>query len=417
MISLAEQNDNSWLYQPSFEIEKKSVGENSNKKNLKRIFSKLNPFDAKAISKLPHDLEKLVIKRSAWKLDNDDIENFTSRIKRLKSLHIEGTEIDLPAKSLYPILKANQQITKLLANDSNIDGYSLKIIPHKMIETISLSYCELLNSSELIDFLKNNPQLKNLQLSHTLITKEVAIAIAKYCSQLEVLELSNSAEIEEGDFIKLAHQCSQLKEIHVSSATAFSDRVLIEFLQSCPGLNKIDARYTEISDLALKEISGLKRPIKMLCINGCEKISCDGVEEVLKASHETLEILRFHSQKINERIITLLEIYRPPLIEFNLTSMHYHFEGMLIPGSPKAAVLLNIIEILSKPISRIKDMTISNFAEINYDTLLELKKICQTVERIQLSSEQLMKMAGSNKNISTFCEKFEKEFKIKLNYY
>ncbi|MBA2368079.1 MAG: hypothetical protein H0V82_03540 [Candidatus Protochlamydia sp.] len=383
------------------------------KKNLKRTFTSLNPFDANALSNLPPDLEKLVIRGYAWELNSDEaLQSFTSPIKRLKKLHVEGTTMDLPTKSLNPILKANQQIIELLANNSNIDGASLKMIPNNILETITLSYCELLSCSELIEFLKNNPQIKNLQLSHTLVTKDVAVAIATYSSQLEILELSNSKQIEEDDFIKIAHHCSKLREIYVSCAAAFSDRVLIEFLQSCPGLNKIEATSTDIGDPSLRKILDLKRPIKMLRINRCN-ISCDGLEGVLKVSRDTLEILDFSSPNVDKRIIKLLETYRPPLINLNLSGMHDHF----FTAKPKVSVLLNTIKILSEPICRIKDVTTWNFEDFNRDTLEELMKICPTIERIYLSTGQLMDLAGSYEGINVFCEKFEKEFKIELSNY
>ncbi|MBA3236837.1 MAG: hypothetical protein H0T62_00615 [Parachlamydiaceae bacterium] len=182
--------------------EKEIISPDSNpRKNLKRTFSKANPLTANALQQLPADLEELIANGLAWQLKSDsDIKKLTCTIKRLKTLCIYGTEEGLSAKDLRAILKANLQIEKLLASNSNIDNKALNAVPKNTIESISLHYCEKLSSQELIDFLVNNKQLKNLQLSHTLVTKDVAIAIAQHCSQLEVLELTHSTEIQEEDY-------------------------------------------------------------------------------------------------------------------------------------------------------------------------------------------------------------------------
>ena len=221
-------------------------------------------------------------------------------------------------------------------------------------------------------------------------------------------------DISEECFIKIACNCPQLEEIKVYSSKAFTDRVLIAFLDHCKNLKKISADFTEVGDPSLKKIASLKIPMQTLHLVECKNISSGAVEEVLKTSKDSLKVLVINCRNINHRILDLLCIYHPPLVYFDFDNMRYHL-GDNVYIHPNAVELLSVIQSLSKPIPRIKEMVIWNFHDIDFSVLKKLVDFCPTIKRIHVSTGQMMDIASSfGQEVEEFREKFRVEFGVEL---
>src|SRR6202007_3303351 len=72
----------------------------------KRTFSRETPLTNSSLTELSPDLEVLSAQGLSWQLnESKDIEEFTTRIKRLKTLNVNLTFDTLPSKSLTEVLK------------------------------------------------------------------------------------------------------------------------------------------------------------------------------------------------------------------------------------------------------------------------------------------------------------------------
>ncbi|MBA3238834.1 MAG: hypothetical protein H0T62_10895 [Parachlamydiaceae bacterium] len=390
--------------QTSIPVEKRLPIETKIKK-----FSRQDPLIINALSTLSPDLEVLIAQDTAWQLK--DVHEFTHRIKRLKTLDVGSTSPELPSNHLTDVLKANQLIKNLIVPDSELDSSGLKSLSPLLTESLNIRGCDNLSAEDVINFLSKSSQIKELRLNRSIATSEVADAIAKYCPQLEFLDFSEAEGISEISYLRIARNCLNLKEIYFQCSENFSDVVLMEFLEKCPQLTKINVNYTDVTDVSLHKINQLNRAIHSISLTKCKNITRNGLEALLKVSKDSLEILDMEGIEMDLWMIDLLRTYHPPLTCFNLMSMKRY--GSL----PLARVLLEIIEQLSYPISRIQQINIKNFSYVDYDALHKLREYCPTIKEIYATRQQIWEFAKSQGLEETlFQKKFEEDFKVKILY-
>jgi hypothetical protein len=398
-------------YQPNRDhkhISSREGAQKSPNQNKRKIFSREAPLTNQSLLELSSDVEELVARGSAWQLAS--VDEFTKRIKRLKTLDVRLTGPLLSSSNLNGILKTNQLIKNLAGADSFLDASCLNALCAKSIESLNLRSCDLLSPSDVVNFLSRTAQLKELFLTGSLATPEVAIAISKYCPQLEVLDFSNAVNIPESFYLKIAQNCPRLRKISVSCSDHFSDCVLIEFLEKCTGLVKINACRTEITDASLYKIETLNRHIQTINISCCKNITKKGLESLLRVSKDSLEDLNVNGMDIGLWILDLLCTYHPPLGTLNLMSMEDH------GSSPRAALLLKTIKKLSLPNPRIREMKIANFHGVDYEVLKKLITLCPTVKAIYASSGQLGDFAEScGVDEEAFRKKFQEECGVSVS--
>ncbi len=374
-----------------------------------RQFSRQDPLIISALSTLSPDLEVLVARDTAWQLK--DVNEFTHRIKRLKTLDVGLTSPLLLSNHLTDVLKANQLIKNLIVPDSELDSSGLKSLSPLLTESLNIRGCDNLSPEDVINFLSKSSQIKELRLNRSIATSEVADAIAKYCPQLEFLDFSEAEGISEISYLRIARNCLNLKEIYFQCSENFSDVVLTEFLAKCNELTKINVNYTDVTDISLHKINELNRAIHSISLTSCKNVTRSGIEALLKVSKDSLEILNMDGIEMDLWMIDLLRTYHPPLTCFNLRSMKDY--GML----PSAELLMEIIEQLSFPIPKIQKINIKNFSYVDYDVLHELREHCPTIKEIYASRQQIWEFANSQGLEETlFQKKFEEDFKVKILY-
>ncbi|KAI3940813.1 hypothetical protein MKW98_030132 [Papaver atlanticum] len=101
------------------------------------------------------------------------------------------------------------------------------------------------------------PRLTNISLKHTQITDKGLDALAKYCSSLETVDLTNCQSSTDKDLEALAKSCSSLKHVTLSGCRSITDSGLNVLLQNC-------------------------RELVSLCIYSCSKITGIGFSECPK---------------------------------------------------------------------------------------------------------------------------------------
>lgn len=399
------------IYQPNRShkhISSEDIAQTPPKQNKRKIFSGEDPLTNQSLLELSSDVEELIAEGAAWQLPS--VDEFTQRIKRLKTLNVPLTGPILSSNNLNSILRANQLIKNLAAADSRLDTLCLNALCVESLESLNLRGCDLLSPSDVVNFLSRTSRLKELYLTGSLATPEVAIAISKHCRQLELLDFSNAKNIPESSYLRIAQNCPRLREVCMSCSEHFSDRVLIEFLEKCIGLVKINACRTEVTNVSLYRIETLNRPIHAINVSCCKNITKEGLESLLRVSKDSLEDLNVNGMNIGYWILDLLAFYHPPLVTFNLMSMEDR------GSSPTAALLLKAVEKLSSPNPQIREMKIANFHGVNYEILKKLITLCPTVKVIYASSEQLGDFAeGCKLDEDGFQKKFQEEYGVSVS--
>ncbi|MBA3239135.1 MAG: hypothetical protein H0T62_12410 [Parachlamydiaceae bacterium] len=371
-------------------------------------FSRQEPLTKDTLLALSVDLEELVARGPSWQLK--EVDEFTHRIKRLKTLDLGLTRRVLPSNLLTEVLNANKLIKNLIVPDSNIDASGLNSLS-PLTESLNIKGCDYLSPDDVINFLSKSSQIKEVRLNRSLATAKVAEAIANHCPQLEILDFSEAVGISETSYLKIARKCPGLKEIFFYYSENFSDLVLTEFLEKCKELTKIHAANTNVTDIFLYKIGHLNRAIKKIDLSYCKNITRDGLEALLKVSKDSLENLLVGGVEMDLWMIDLLSTYHPPLTWFSFKSIKDY--GI----HPRASVLLKIIGELSCPVPRIQEINITNFSNVDYNVLTKLIDLCGTIKVVYANRQQIWDFAesqGLGQEEEPFQKKFEDEFGVKI---
>ncbi|KAI3951807.1 hypothetical protein MKW92_009205 [Papaver armeniacum] len=125
------------------------------------------------------------------------------------------------------------------------------------VQHLNLDYWPVYSNIELSIVFSWFPRLTNISLKNTRITDNGLDALAKYCSSLETVDLTNCHSITDKGLEALAKCCSSLIHVTLSGCRSITDSGLNFFLQNCGEL-------------------------RSLCINFCSKITGIGFSECPK---------------------------------------------------------------------------------------------------------------------------------------
>jgi Leucine-rich repeat (LRR) protein len=213
--------------------------------------------------------------------------------------------LDLPT-NLKDILRA-----KLLSSAVNQGHNVAAILPllvHQKVSRLDLSD---MNDLQDIGWLANCTRLTQLKLKSCLRNcNEIGDVFVKL-SQLQVLHLHYNADKITDEVLKsIADNCHNLRELDLGHSMQISDDG-IACLRQLTKLTCLNLSHTRVTDDGLARLFDQKSlRLTELRVDNCRNITDEGIEIVLEACQEHLNIFLFHAcPGTSDRSLTALQTF------------------------------------------------------------------------------------------------------------
>lgn len=214
--------------------------------------------------------------------------------------------LDLPA-NLKDILRR-----KLLSATNRHHRNAAKIVPilvHEKIKSLDLSDMEDVQD---ILWLSNCKHLIKLNLKSSLKNCNEIRDVFVNLSRLQVLHLHHNAQKITDEILRsIAKSCPNLRELDLGHSQAISDDG-IACLRQLGQLTCLNLSHTQVTDDGLARLLLDQKSLRLteLRVDNCPNITDEGIEIVLEACQEHLNIFLFHAcPRTSDRSLTALQTF------------------------------------------------------------------------------------------------------------
>lgn len=204
-------------------------------------------------------------------------ENFVKEVKMMNMMTVREWK-DIPVELLMQIVSLLDDQTVITASHV-CHGWRDSI--SFALTRLSLSWCRK-NMNNLV--LSLAPKFTNLQ---TLILRQdmpqlednAVEAVAQFCRDLQILDLSKSFKLTDRSLYAIALGCSDLTKLNISGCSSFSDKALSYLASLCRKLKILNlcGCVKAVSDTALQAIGHHCNQLQSLNLGWCEQVSDVGV--------------------------------------------------------------------------------------------------------------------------------------------
>ncbi|GJV74546.1 RNA-directed DNA polymerase, eukaryota [Tanacetum coccineum] len=213
----------------------------------------------------------------------------------------------------------------------------LDLITDVIVRTIA-QYCPLLVELELIDMPTSIPRSAD-DLS------DVGVQSLVGCRHLTSLSIIRKRQFVYATFTRTTHMgmiilsegCKGLESMRLHGFSGVDDAGVTSILNSYLNLKIFDIQDAfRLTDLAIKNVSMVHRPLVEFKLVSCSSITCQGVRELVTSS-TSLEVLDFHGCRIADSCLSNVSCLTS-LTSLNTGSTNVTNAGMAVLGKGNAPI-------------------------------------------------------------------------------
>ena len=274
--------------------------------------SKLTGTSVDLIAKHCSHLESLKC-LSLLDLSSSSFFEYLSKYGKMKDISFSGSSLYFSPSHLLSFTSLSiNTLTKVMIHDNwSFDNHCLGIIAkyNSQLEVVSISNCAQINDIGISYLSSSSASLTDLNISScNLITNKGLCDLFQHCHRLEVINLSKIKGVKDKTIENMVKNCPRVKALNLSSISKLTNLSVIAIMK-LQYLEEFSTSDNQLNDPLLFDLSLSCKRLRKLTVNGGPQLHDSSILHLLLHSLSLSDLHLFHCPFITSKAVESVHRY------------------------------------------------------------------------------------------------------------